>query len=384
MVNIGVIPCGYPSNVKLNKTQQSLRNGYTTSACAAAAAAAAVIALATQNTLDSVTIDLPNQKGVTFEVYCCEWTAEQTLCTVIKDSGDDAERDVTHGIEIQAAALWLVEPEILILGGKGVGVVTQPGLLIPVGEAAINPAPRRIITDAVRKTMQMYGIEGVCITIQVPQGEEIAPKTMNPALGIVGGISILGTDGIQRPYSSPSYRASIYYALKLPAMNGIKYFGITSGRRSLAALHTLLPDREDINMIEVGDEIGYTLKQAARFGYAYGYVGVMPGKLSKLAQGRMQTHVDYGKVDFDFLADVAQELGLEQTLIEKIRQARTVHQVLSWMGKESQQRLLYELTKRAADFCTGAARNAFAITIAVFSIHGDHLLSYSPLEMEYA
>jgi cobalt-precorrin-5B (C1)-methyltransferase len=178
--------------------KSDLREGYTTSACAVAAATAATRALLTGQTLDAVTVDLPSEKGVTFPLERCEAAGGSVTCGVIKDAGDDP--DVTDGVEVQATVTWAAEPGITLKGGDGVGRVTKPGLPVPVGEAAINPVPRRMITAAVAdEAGAALDGRGLAVTIRVPGGEEVAKETMNPRLGIVGGISILGTSGIVKP-----------------------------------------------------------------------------------------------------------------------------------------------------------------------------------------
>ena len=365
-------------------SENSIRVGFTTSACASAAAAAAVKALITKTNITEISIDLPSVKNVSFPIHYCEIGESRALCSVIKDSGDDAF-DATHGIEIKASAVWQDKMGIELKGGTGVGKVTLPGLPLPVGEAAINPMPRRIILDSVQAVLAYYGKnveEGVCITIEVPEGEKIAGKTMNPELGIIGGISILGTDGIQRPFSQPSYRASVYYGLKVSRLKGCEEVGISSGRRSLTALQKQIQPSDKIYFIEVGDEIGYALSQAARLGYKKGYIGIMPGKLSKLAQGRMQTHIDFGKVDFEFLSEVAESIGISQTIVNDILKAKTVHYVLSKLSSIEKMKLLQKLAERAASFCTKAALNRMEIKMYVFSIKGEcYLSSYQEEEM---
>ncbi len=364
-------------------SETCLRFGFTTSACASAAAAAAVKALITKTNIEEISIDLPSVKNVSFTIHRCEIGERQALCSVIKDSGDDPV-DVTHGIEIQALASWQDTMGIELKGGQGVGKVTLPGLAVPVGEAAINPLPRTIIINSVRAVLASYGDivkKGVCITIQVPEGEKIASKTMNPELGIIGGISILGTDGIQRPFSQPSFRASIYYGLKVARMKGCNEVGISTGRRSITALKKQIQLSDSIYFIEVGDEIGYALSQAARLGYKKAYIGIMPGKLSKLAQGRMQTHVNFGKVDFEFLSEVAESIGISQTIANDILKAKTVHYVLSKLPYKEKDMLLQKLTANALGFCKKAALNRMEIKIFVFSIKGDcYLSSYSEEE----
>lgn len=311
---------------------KSLRSGFSTSACAAAAAVAALTVIWTDSQVDEITIDLLKKRNVTFKLATCRKEANGVLCGVIKDAGDDP--DVTDGIEIQSFVRRLVkeidEPEIKILGGIGVGIVTLPGLPVEPGQPAINPGPRRLILRAFRKALaqfdpdERYGYE---ITIQVPEGERIAQQTMNPKLGIIGGISILGTDGIVHPYSAGAFRASVYYEMKVAKNKGCHSIGIGTGKRSTEYLETSLKNIQDVYFLDVGDELQFPMDQAVRQGFTSLYVGGMIGKLSKVAQGRFQTHVEHGEVDFDFLAKLAAEQGAPVEMCERIRIASTARAV---------------------------------------------------------
>ncbi len=172
-----------------------LRSGFTTGACAAAAAQAAATALVKQTVVDQVELELPEGNKVKFNIKSCFFDRRQASCSVIKDAGDDP--DVTNGAEICATVSWKEGSGIEIKGGEGVGTVTKPGLEIPVGMPAINPVPRQMIAQSVNKAAgTLADGRGVEVIISVPQGERIASRTLNSRLGIVGGISILGTTGI--------------------------------------------------------------------------------------------------------------------------------------------------------------------------------------------
>uniref|UniRef100_UPI00404A1CD6 cobalt-precorrin-5B (C(1))-methyltransferase CbiD n=1 Tax=Candidatus Roseilinea sp. TaxID=2838777 RepID=UPI00404A1CD6 len=263
----------------------TLREGFTTSACAAAAASAGVRALLTGQPVRRVVIDLPARPQVTFEIHRCELGEGWAMCSVIKDAGDDP--DVTHGAEIQARVEWMREPQmarsaddapaISIAGGPGVGIVTRPGLPVPVGEPAINPIPRRIITQAVVAALADTPASALPVqpalrvTISVPNGAALAEKTMNPRLGILGGISILGTTGIVKPFSQAAYRASIFAELKAAAANGLRQAALATGARSedyafqkLGRLGTDPDLPERMGYVQVGDHMGYAVRQCQR------------------------------------------------------------------------------------------------------------------------
>jgi cobalt-precorrin-5B (C1)-methyltransferase len=349
-----------------------LREGYTTSACALAAARAATRVLLIGQKLSSITVDLPGKENVTFPLERCEIDAEGVTCGVIKDAGDDP--DVTHGLEILATVSWGDGPGITLNGGEGVGVVTKPGLPVLVGEPAINPVPRRLITGAVAEEVRrLVNEHGLAVTISVPGGDEVAQQTMNPKLGIVGGISILGTSGIVKPFSTSAYRASIYVELKMAAHNGVRHAVLTTGKRSETYAQGRYPDLPEYAFVQVGDHVDYGLKQGRRLGFEQVTLSSMIGKASKLAQGRMQTHVSQGEVDFAFLADVAVALGADEALIERILEANTAHHVqvmLQQAGVKGLEARLAGMAASAAEsFIDGAAR----VEVMLWHIKGELL-----------
>jgi cobalt-precorrin-5B (C1)-methyltransferase len=354
-----------------------MRTGFATSACAAAAAAAAIRVLLQGYTMDQITIDLPSVKGVTFPLARCQIHADGVCCGVIKDAGDDP--DVTNGIEVQAYVRPVAAPGLALLGGKGVGRVTLPGLPVGVGEAAINPGPRKLILNVIKAELQQHPVapeRGFEITIQAPNGEKVAARTMNSKLGIVGGISILGTDGLVRPYSAPAFRASLFYELRVAFENGYTAMGLATGKRSSAYLREELQDIKGLGVADAGDELGYPIEQAVKMGFRKIIVGGMIGKLSKLAQGRFQTHVKEGEVDFDFLAEVAFALGTSANLCDQIRTARTAHQVQIWLEAEGIV-IEPELARRAAEQVFDYGGKQIDVTVFLFSLDGGLLGKFS-------
>ena len=345
---MGNRPAGKQSDASWRK--ENLREGYSTSACAMAAAGAAARVLLTGDRLDSFTVDLPAQEQVTFPLEHCDIRGDSVTCGVIKGTSDDP--DVTHGLEIQATVRWAAEPGITLKGGDGVGLVTKPGLPVPVGEPAINPVPRRMILSAVDEEAGPHlAGRGLVVTISAPGGREIAEQTMNPKLGIVGGISILGTSGIVKPFSASAYRASIYIELKMTAHNGGRHAVLATGKRSVTYAQTVYPHLPEHAFIQVGDHIDYGLRQARRLNFDRISISSMIGKVSKLAQGRMQTHVKEGDVDLAFLAQVVANLGANDALCQRVLEANTAHHV-QVMAREAQ---LEGLEKRLAEMAAGEA-----------------------------
>ena len=274
---------------------KALRSGWTTGTCSAAAAKAAVTALATQQRQVSVEVGLPAGQRVSFPVERCDIEAERAEAVVVKDAGDDP--DVTHGAHLTATVSWA--PAYALEGGVGVGVVTKPGLGLEVGGPAINPVPREMIFAAVHEAV---GDRGVRVVISVPDGERRAKKTTNARLGILGGISILGTTGIVRPFSTESWRASVVQAVSVMAAQGLDTLVLATGGRTEQAAMRLLPDLPEVCFVEVGDFTGAALRQAVSDGLTDVVFVGMAGKLTKLAGGVLMTHYTKSKVDLSVLA----------------------------------------------------------------------------------
>jgi len=360
------------SNPDSRWRKDNLREGYTTGACATAAAGAAARALLTSKPVREITIDLPVKKNVTFQMARCEVGKDRVTCGVVKDAGDDP--DVTHGAEITAMVEWHDAPGVTLTNGPGVGVVTRPGLAVPVGEPAINPVPRRMITRAVTAEADQADValngRGIRVTVSVPGGEGLARETLNPRLGIVGGISILGTTGIVKPFSSSAYRASIYVELKVPAENGVRQAVLTTGSRSEGYARQRYPDWPEMGFVQVGDHMDYALKHARRLKFPHVVIAGMIGKISKLAQGRMQTHVSEGGVDLGFLANVTAEMGASNELVARVRAANTAHHVQVILGKAGLEGLEKRLAQRAAEQASAYVNGAFSVEVLLYDMKG--------------
>jgi cobalt-precorrin-5B (C1)-methyltransferase len=306
--------------------RRTLREGYTTGACATAAAKAATIGLVSGVIPDVVTIHLPAGRDATFTLERRESEDGAVLCSVIKDAGDDP--DVTHGAEICARVAWRDQPGVELAGGVGVGTVTRPGLGLEVGGPAINPVPRRMIAEAVTEAAgEALTGRGLRVEICVPAGEELAKRTLNARLGIVGGISILGTTGIVKPWSTAAWRASVVQAIDVAAANGVSHVVLSTGGRSESYAQALFPDLPEMAFVEMGEFTGQALKRAAARRIARVTLAGMIGKFSKLAQGHMMTHVAGNQVDPVFLSDLAREAGADDELVAAIAGANTARHV---------------------------------------------------------
>ena len=288
-----------------------MRSGYTTGACAAAAAKAAAQRLSGVRLKpgDEVEIPLPGGKRVFFKLLQCDFSLEEgrASASVIKDAGDDP--DVTNGAQISASVFFTEgnrmgeleiesRPAVIIKGGEGIGVVTRPGLPVPIGGPAINPAPRRMITEAVREAT----LRPIEVTISVPGGAELAKKTLNARLGIVGGISILGTTGIVKPLSGAAWKATIRASMKVARAMGFETVALSAGRTSELA-HMRKFKLPPASYILMGDFVEYSLKEAARQRFGHVHICAQWAKLIKIAMGTPDTHVRSGVLDVNRAAD---------------------------------------------------------------------------------
>ena len=299
---------------------KALRTGWTTGTCASAAAKAAATALRDQAVQRTVEVALPSGRRVTFDVEFCEHDATKATAVVVKDAGDDP--DVTHGAHLTATVRWRTEPGILLEGGEGVGVVTKPGLGIEVGEPAITATPRAMITQAVAEVTDLAN-RGAVVVLSVPGGEKMARKTTNARLGILGGISILGTTGIVRPFSTASWRASVEQAVSVMAAQGERTMVLSTGGRTEKGAMALLPDLAEVCFVEVGDFTGAALRRALAAGIDQVIFVGMAGKLAKLAAGVLMTHYTRSKVDLGLLGDVTLAAGGTAPVAEEVSAANT-------------------------------------------------------------
>jgi len=310
-----------------------LRTGFTTGTCATAGSKAAILAIINQKNIDFVDITLPKKKSIQIKIVNCKFTKNSAKCSVIKDGGDDP--DVTHGAEIWTEVSLTDKPnKIEIDGGEGVGRVTKPGLGLEIGSAAINPTPKKMIMENILEVAQDFlKRNGLRVEISVPKGKEIAVKTDNPRLGILGGISILGTSGIVIPYSTASFAAAIRQSLDVTIAMGDDTVVLTTGGRSEDFSRNIikLPDH---CFVQMGDFSGYTVQQCAKKEIKKVYVAGFIGKLTKMAMGVKQTHVKGSKVDMEFLSNIAQKCNAKAETVNEIKKANTARHVYEIVIKE--------------------------------------------------
>jgi cobalt-precorrin-5B (C1)-methyltransferase len=319
-----------PWEIQEKRRKGTLRTGFTTGTSATAATKAALIALLSQKTVNFVSVSLP--KGGIMNIRIANTTKEQYSATsaVVKDAGDDP--DVTDRAEVCSTVYLTNEVGIISIdGGKGVGRVTKPGLGIDIGKPAINPSPTKMIERGVIEVAaERLKDHGVKVVISVPRGEEIAKKTDNPRLGIIGGISILGTTGIVYPYSTASFAASIRQALDVARAMGDQWIVLTTGGRSEDFAKELfgnaLPEH---CFVQMGDFAGYSIRHCALKQIQKATIAGFVGKLTKMSMGIKQTHVRGSHVDMEFMAQVASECypRVSMSILEEIRKANTARHV---------------------------------------------------------
>ena len=304
-----------------------LRSGLTTGSCATATSLAAARLLLTGQESDAVEITLPKGKQVQMRLEFCRRDGERAEAGTIKDAGDDP--DVTHGALLFSQVRLLAEPGIRFVAGQGVGTVTRPGLVLGVGEPAINPVPRRMIGEHLQQLASDCGYAGgFQVTVNVRDGEQLALKTMNPRLGILGGLSILGTSGIVRPFSCSAYIASIHQGIDVAHTNGYTHIAACTGNASEDTMRRVyaLPE---IALIEMGDFVGAVLKHLRKVPVGKLSLCGGFGKISKLAAGHMDLHSRHSSIDLPQLAAWAADSGAGAALQAAILGANTSQQALA-------------------------------------------------------
>lgn len=301
-----------------------LKRGWTTGACATAATKAGLYALWTDEKLDVVSITLPKGEQPLFRISFFEQKIDGVEVGIIKDAGDDP--DVTHGSLIKVK-VQETDNGIEFCAGPGVGIVTKPGLPIPVGDPAINPMPRKFISEIINETAKLFNkLPNIKVTISIPDGENIAKKTWNPRLGIENGLSILGTTGIVRPFSCAAWIASIHRGIDVAVATKTSHVAGCTGSTSESVVQSLykLPDHA---MLDMGDFSGGLLKYLRRHPIQKLTIGGGIGKITKLAQGAKDLHSKRSQVDFEILNKWSTEFNLG-----KIKNVNTALEALEICG----------------------------------------------------
>ncbi|MDO5300225.1 MAG: cobalt-precorrin-5B (C(1))-methyltransferase CbiD [Clostridia bacterium] len=339
-----------------------LREGFTTGSCAAACALASCLWQSEGECPQRVEIVTPAGR-----VYAPQILAREAYaCAVIKDSGDDP--DVTNGCEVRACVtLCDADGPVCFARGEGVGVITLPGLKLPVGEAAINPVPRRMIEEAVRS---VYPSRGATVTVSIVGGERLAKKTFNPRLGVEGGLSVLGTTGIVRPMSEEALTESIRLELSMRRAQGAREIALvfgSQGETALARLGIAQP------CVQISNFVGFALDACAELGFVRVMLAGQPGKLAKVAGGCMQTHSRYGDGRRETVAAHLALMGAPRGLIESVMRSVTLDGVIGEIAAQGYARVWDGLCAAAREYAQARTRGEVAVSAIMLDGQGNVL-----------
>ncbi len=352
---------------------KKLRSGYTTGACAAAAAKGAALRLFGCREVTGVEIPFPDGKRVWFSLipFTPEINnGEREFAAVIKDAGDDP--DCTNGATIAASVRFNTNPghsaSIEITGGEGVGVVTKPGLAVEIGKPAINPVPLQMIREAVEEAIAEHcsaNHPSLTVEILVPDGRELAKKTLNERLGIIGGISILGTTGIVRPISAEAWTATITAAMDVADAGGNTEIVLSTGRTSEKALQKRLTLKPEA-FVEMGDYLEFSLKEARNYRFSRLHMAGMWAKTLKAALKIPQTHVRFGALEISNAIDCIEGLapGKDLSFLSGSNTAREIYERLV-------DRDCFELVEKVCYAAKAYHEQVSEIPVIVYLVHHD-------------
>jgi len=345
---------------------RGLRLGWTTGTCASAAAKAAATGLFTGAPPSAIDVALPNGTREWFEVE----PQGATRAVVVKDAGDDP--DCTNGARITAkVGMARAGRTTQLFAGPGVGTVTKPGLGLPVGAPSITSVPERMILEAVLEVTQ----EPLAVTLSVPDGEAMAAQTTNARLGIVGGISILGTTGVVKPYSTAAWRASIVQQIEVASAQGETQMVLATGSRTERLAMTLRPALDEICFVEVGDYTGTALRKVAAMGFAHAVFVGMAGKITKLAAGTMMTHFRRSKVDGKLLAAVARSVGAPKEVVAAATATETARHFFETCIAYDVIDPLTKVCELAKQACEEHTRGKLAIDVLMADFEGRRIVA---------
>ncbi|MHB8295594.1 MAG: cobalt-precorrin-5B (C(1))-methyltransferase CbiD [Acidimicrobiales bacterium] len=379
-----------PLSAEVARRTSGLRTGWTTGTCASAAAKAAAVGLVTGQPPTTVEVQLPGGRRVRFPVEI----EAANRCAVVKDAGDDP--DCTDGARMTAEVVWATGGDsgsagsagrrgprggdapggltVELRAGQGVGTVTLPGLGIDIGAPSVTSVPRRMIETALGEALHDHllpeAARAVSVTLSVPGGMEMARKTTNERLGIVGGISVLGTTGIVRPFSTAAYRASVVQQVDVAAAQGWRHVALCTGSRSEAAATVLYPELPPVCVVEVGDFSGIALRRAAGAGMQRVSVVAMVGKIAKLAAGVMMTHFHRSEVPNDVLLQVAVSTGAPAAVVEAATATATARHFFDACVSSSCLAPLVALCQLARASCEAHAGGMLRVDVVLVDFEG--------------
>ena len=335
-----------------------LRSGFTTGACSAAAAKAAAMAITSGKAPKAVEIGFPDGSRKSFAVHACTLDDTGATASIIKDAGDDP--DVTNRAEILATVQFghqrepdvpcISHENVQLFRGKGVGVATKPGLAIAVGEPAINPVPRQMIFQALQEVTK----KNLRVTISVAGGERLADKTLNKRLGILGGLSILGTTGIVRPISADAWTATISACMDVAREAGLKEVVLSTGRTSEKGAQHLLQLPEEAYAM-MGDYLHFSLSEARNKGFTTVHYAGMWAKVMKAALKIPQTHVRNGALEVAAGAELLESLGATQPLLGLLQKSNTAREMLTHIEEAGKTELIHRVCEKAKNYAEEVA-----------------------------
>ncbi len=356
--------------------RSKMRTGFTTGTSAAVAAKGAALLLRDGTCPDAIEILVPAKVTLIITLKMKELLTPtlEARCSVIKDGGDDP--DCTHLAEIishvRLAPAGAQRPgAICFKAGAGVGTITKPGLELPPGEPAINPVPRKMIAQALTEVLgDDLGGRVAEVEVAIPNGEELAKKTINARLGILGGLSILGVSGIVKPYSTAAFRASVRQGVAVAKARGVQEVFFTTGDRSEKFAMQLFPNHPEEAFIQMGDFVGFALSCGRAVGMKKITLCGMVGKTAKLAQGRLQTHAAGAEVDTKFLGVVAAECGAEPDIVATIQGANTARHVGEIIDKTGVQGFYDNLAFHAATVASRSIQRQVPVEMVLTDFNG--------------
>ncbi|HEV8030073.1 MAG TPA: cobalt-precorrin-5B (C(1))-methyltransferase [Stellaceae bacterium] len=354
------------------RQETALRRGWTTGACAAAAARAAYAALLTGRFPDPVMIRLPRGQTPSFALALAEQMDGAARAGIVKDAGDDP--DVTHGALVIAELAWAaLGSGIGFRAGEGIGTVTRAGLPLAVGEPAINPAPRAMIRETLSDLAEANGAPppDLTVTLAIPGGERLAEKTMNARLGILGGLSILGTTGVVLPYSCASWIHAIHRGIDVARAAGLDHIAAATGTTSERAVQ-LLYDLPEHALIDMGDFVGGTLKYLRRHPLPRLTLAGGFAKIAKLAAGHLDLHSSRSRVDAAVLADMLNALGADEATATAARDSDSAAAILEIAG-EQRPALADRVARRAREVVLASLAGDTAVEVAIVDRAGAFL-----------
>jgi len=353
---------------------KDLRYGYTTGSCAAAAVKGASQMLRDQVLIDEVELTLPCGVTARFPLKGCQLHENTASCYVVKDAGDDP--DITNGAEIHATAKadLFTRHRIVIKGGVGIGRVTKPGLAVAVGEWAINPVPRRMIMEVVKEVFAMRCVPcTLTFTLSIPNGVELAKKTLNERLGIMGGLSILGTTGIVKPISTKAWTDTVDASIDVALACGSRTVVLSTGRSSELAAQQQCASRNELGeeaFVMMGDHFGYSIKSCAKKGAQQVIVAGQFAKMVKIACGHLQTHVSSSELDLEQLAGWLGENPATAHLERLAREANTARHLLEASGYDG---ALIELVCRKVEATCAVCAPGLPVRVFLAGYQGEAL-----------